>query len=391
MPAPILLSDTPTPPAPLLSLLRSHLPYSLPVLRRLQFARNLPGRGATPHTHVLHACYQDRDRDLKDAEEEEDYSEGSSSSSSKSSSKHFAAAYVDLSRAPETQCWVYSTLEDTRAVVNHLVDGEDVAGGENGEDGCSLGNDGDSKDEEEEEEEEAIGLVLAVLRRVRAIAIASSDDSRVGNVEGRGRAAAAWGRAGTVLVGSLSEVIRRGLLARGVKMDKAPGAEAGVEWEFCGKWLFRVEDLPLPKADGAGLALPLLPGGMRWDRVRREDVALVLSRTSIARQEATLLMLPSLAVRLEDGTPVAWAFMGLDGTLISLHVEEPYRRLGLAKAVACKLMRDHLPDYGDDGWGAADVFVKNHKSQGLCKSISGRLGWTLSWAMIRLSSVGDPM
>jgi hypothetical protein len=34
----------------------------------------------------------------------------------------------------------------------------------------------------------------------------------------------------------------------------------------------------------------------------------VLIRFCFSR--ATLLMLPSTAVRLEDGTPVAWAFMG---------------------------------------------------------------------------------
>lgn len=134
-------------------------------------------------------------------------------------------------------------------------------------------------------------------------------------------------------------------------------------------------------------------------------------------------MLPSLAVRLDDGTPIAWAFLGesmcvclhsmvflaltpiplavpgLDGTIITLHVEvsslvgqtqflstsltretqEPYRRRGLAKALACKLMREHLGDYGDDGWGAADVFELNHKSQALCKSIGGKLSWTVSW------------
>lgn len=53
---------------------------------------------------------------------------------------------------------------------------------------------------------------------------------------------------------------------------------------------------------------------------------------------------------------------------------ELYRRLGLAKLVVCKLMRDHLKDYGDDGWGVADVFVLNHKSQAMCKNIGGELG-----------------
>ncbi|KXX75109.1 hypothetical protein MMYC01_207637 [Madurella mycetomatis] len=334
-PPKILLTDSPTPPAPLLALLHAHLPYSLPVLRRLQFARNFPG-GATPHTH-------DQDK------------------------QQFAAAYVDLSRAPETQCWLYSTLED----------GSPAGGSGDGGGNCldhqggrsEHGGEEERKEEgEEEEEEAAIDLVLAVLRRVRAIALA------IAGADGK-----------AVLVGSLHEGVRQGLLARGVVMHKTPNVPDDWDWEFCGKWLFQVEELPL-LAHGE----PPLPG-MRWDRVRREDVGLVLSRTSIARQEATLLMLPSIAVRLADGTPVAWGFMGPDGSLITLHVEEPYRRLGLAKSVACRLMRDHLKDYGDDGWGAADVFVLNHKSQAMCKSIGGKFGWTMSWAMVVPSSVGDPM
>ncbi|KAK0632153.1 hypothetical protein B0T14DRAFT_419552, partial [Immersiella caudata] len=95
---------------------------------------------------------------------------------------------------------------------------------------------------------------------------------------------------------------------------------------------------------------------------------------------ATLLMLPSTVIRLGDGTPAAWAFLaGLDGTLMTLHVEEPYRGKGLAKALACRLMRDHLKDYGDDGWGAADVFLSNLKGQAVCKSIGGKPSWTSSW------------
>jgi hypothetical protein len=81
-----------------------------------------------------------------------------------------------------------------------------------------------------------------------------------------------------ILVGSLHETIRQGLLARGVRMHKSANIPPEVDWEFCGKWLFRVEDLPLT-GDCA------LPEGMRWDRVRKEDVGVVQSRTSITRQE----------------------------------------------------------------------------------------------------------
>jgi hypothetical protein len=88
--------------------------------------------------------------------------------------------------------------------------------------------------------------------------------------------------------------------------------------------------------------------------------------------------------------------LGFDGSIMTVHVEvsneqlhwnqpsadypkEPYRRLGLAKALACKLMGQHLPDYGDDGWGAADVFIGNYKSEALCRSIGGRRAWIDSW------------
>ena len=59
--------------------------------------------------------------------------------------------------------------------------------------------------------------------------------------------------------------------------------------------------------------------------------------------------------------------------------QEPYRGRGLAKAVTRKLFGDHLGDYGDDGWGSVDVFVENQESQGLCRSLGGRLGWLTSW------------
>ncbi|KAK4233819.1 hypothetical protein C8A03DRAFT_47716 [Achaetomium macrosporum] len=342
----ILLEDTPTPSNALLSLLKSHLPHSLPVLRCLQFARNFPNY-RSPQAHI------------------------------RQQEQQFAAAYVDLSRGPETQIWLYSTLEDRCAAVTTTISTSGVVNGEGARAG--VGSHGGS-DYTPGEEEKALDLVLVLLRRARALGTACDHQllipAAAGGLEGRQI---------KVLIGSLHEDIRQRLLARGVRMEKSPNIPAELEWEFCGKWLFRVEDLP--PSNGS------LPEGMRWDRVRREDVRLVLDRTSIKRKEATLLMLPSTAIRMDDGTPIAWVFMvlGLDGSIVTLHVEEPYRRLGLAKAVACKLMREHLRDYGDDGWGAADVFEGNLASQGFCRSIGGKLSSTISWATMDLCSVGDPM
>ena len=130
-------------------------------------------------------------------------------------------------------------------------------------------------------------------------------------------------------------------------------------------------------------------------------------------------MLPSAAVRLDDGTLVAWGFMGesgvvtvaalrltssfftpgLDGSMITGHVkvgtvkcptvfdlvpstdihQEPYRRLGLATVLGRRLTRKYLPKYGDDGWVAADVVAENHVSQALCQRVGGGIGWRVSW------------
>lgn len=71
--------------------------------------------------------------------------------------------------------------------------------------------------------------------------------------------------------------------------------------------------------------------------------------------------------------------IGVDGTLSTLHVEEPYRGKGLAKALAVRIMRQHHPAFSDDGWCAADVHVDNKQSQGVCKSMGGYVGWRNSW------------
>lgn len=240
----ITLTDTPTPPDALLARLQSHLPYSLPVLRRLQFARNFPG-GSTPHTHVLYATtITTSTPHLADKQENGEVDE----------KRPFAAAYVDLSREPETEVWLYSTAEDG-------VDG------------------GAGEVAAQEGAEESTELVLALLRRIRAIAeagdyvdLSSGKQGGNGGDEGKGNGKT------RVLIGTLHEAVRQGLLARGVTMETSPSIPAEVGWEFCGKWLFRVEDFP-PGCGGA------LPDGMRWDKVRREDAGLVLSRTSIKRQE----------------------------------------------------------------------------------------------------------
>jgi hypothetical protein len=249
------------------------------VLRRLQFAANFPGGsgggGSTPHTHVLYARHADQE------EEDQDQDggggggglgrDGGGAEGQGKGKGHFAVACVDLSRAPETEVWVYSSLEGGGGS-RGVDDGADGAEGEAPAGGRGHGS-GYHWEGRSSEEEAALDLVLAVFRRIRAIA--SSHDGRADGSDGE-----EGGREGRkILVGSLHETVRQGLLARGVRMDKASGVPVELDWEFCGKWLFRVEDLTGSGCDGS------LPGGMRWDKVRKGDVGVVQARTSIKRQE----------------------------------------------------------------------------------------------------------
>ncbi|KAK4220146.1 hypothetical protein QBC37DRAFT_407962 [Rhypophila decipiens] len=403
----ITLIDTPpTASDELVTELKRHLPFSIPVLRRIQFANKFPGPpGSTEFAHVLWAFY----------EEEED------------EQKHFAAAYVDLSRGPETQCWIYCTLEDSfsDSYYYETTTAPSISGVQ---DGWVL------IPTEEEQQSQADELVLTILRRMWEIS--SSQQQQQERPDDGGNSGA---KQHTVLIGSLHETIRKRLLDLGVKMFKTKNVPAEIDWEFCNKWLFRVEDFP-------PAVIPTIPGGagdsnkeilslpwtnnknpnknftdsssrtsettvqlkLKFDKVKKSDIPLIRARTSIDRKPETLLRLPSLVLRRLSFIPspspsnnnsreeeeeekeedaVAWAFTGLDGTLMTLHVEPAYRGLGLAKLIACKIMKDSLPLYGDDGWGAADVFVANTQSQGVCKSIGGKAWWTLSWAVVDLDSV----
>ncbi|KAH8884455.1 hypothetical protein GQ53DRAFT_661918, partial [Thozetella sp. PMI_491] len=278
-------------PDSLLGLLGSHTPYSMPLLRRLQFAKLFPG-GMRPSARVLLVTPSAPDANQAPG--------------------RFAAAYVDMAARPETAIWMYSSAEYP-------------------------GNDFSESDDE---------LLLALFRHIRSLEADHADtrDAATGLPIAK--------------FGSMAEPVRHRLLHKGVRIDKTEASTDGSGYQVHSKWLFRVNELPPAKE---------LPEGVVWDTVREEDCALIRSRTSINRSTTA------------DGTPIAWCFLGFEGCLSSLHVEEPYRGRGLAKAVSCQIMRDHVKDFANDGWGAADVYILNEQSKGMCRSIGGKEVWETSW------------
>ncbi|KAI1147870.1 hypothetical protein F4825DRAFT_125577 [Nemania diffusa] len=346
-----------TPPEPLVMLLaKSSLLHSLPLIRRLRFTR-LPG-GITEHTRILWSSRVSLDQYLATTTTNAD-SNGINDDRSLQEEVPFAAAYLDFSRGPETELWIYSSME--RRLSESTRTQGDAQAGQGGQEA-----EGETPVSGAHEREE-VACAVALLRETKR-----QQDRYF--VPGSARAAAR--EHPTALVGNLNECLRERLAGAGM---------AVVSTGLYDKWVFKVDELPdvaLPPATDA-------PGdgdGRRWvwDRVRREDVPFTISRTNIPRRERTMKLLPSTALYLDDGTPVAWAYLGPDSSLSSLHCEEPFRGRGIAKAVAVRVLRDHLKEYSDDPYGWADVAPDNTQSRSVCRSLNGHPMWQISWSRLNL-------
>lgn len=123
-----------------------------------------------------------------------------------------------------------------------------------------------------------------------------------------------------------------------------------------------------------------LPEGLRWERLEARHFDLVKTRTSIARQSRTLAVLPNLAIfpaQPADADPVAWAFIGLDSSLTTLHTEPDYRRKGLAGMLTSKLFREGMDRFWEEDqkemskWAHGVVVEGNEASMGMCRKLGG--------------------
>jgi hypothetical protein len=183
-----------------------------------------------------------------------------------------------------------------------------------------------------------------------------------------------------VTLGACHSNVVQILREAGVLRDELPGPDTELN-----KFLFKLSDLPETRE---------LPKGLRWGEVREQDIDLVKARTSIPRTTKTLMSLKSVGVFEEESdTAVAWTFLGLDGSLVTLHTEEVHRGKGIAKAVAAKLFRQHAPGLAidDDGnaWSHADVYMGNAQSESVCRSLGGKALWKCFWVRIDLEKAGS--
>ncbi|OAX82858.1 hypothetical protein ACJ72_02787 [Emergomyces africanus] len=177
-----------------------------------------------------------------------------------------------------------------------------------------------------------------------------------------------------------------------------------------------------------------LPSGYRFHDVNRRvgiqprHLDLVISRTNIPLSKDVLEKLPSVALYFDGSSdnmtcsglgatadepsgcasgdiPVAWAFLGLDGSLCTLHVEEEHRGRGLAKVIAKEMMKSGMGAHGggvftsapgsdgatmdkvkdnDHGRVYADVSLQNKASRNVMRKLGGEPAWTVKWVVVEV-------
>jgi hypothetical protein len=192
-----------------------------------------------------------------------------------------------------------------------------------------------------------------------------------------------------MVLGSIAELPVAILKASGLIRLDLPGLDFVYQ-----KYIFRTRSL---QSDSLSL-----PRGLTWGTVRPQDFELVKSRTQIPRKNRTLALLPSVAIFPQpdhggvDVDPIAWCFLGVDGSLASLHVEPEWRGKGLAKMASRKLWNDGFVVFdgdegkGEDGWLAhSDVHVDNMESRGVAKSLGGLEGWMVWWVRVDMNRLSD--
>jgi hypothetical protein len=184
---------------------------------------------------------------------------------------------------------------------------------------------------------------------------------------------------GVVTLGACHHLLVSLCREAGILREEFPGANA-----LLNKFLFRIEDLPPVKE---------LPEGLRWGELSLRDLTTVQARTSIPRATRTLLSLRSKGV-FEAATDkaVAWTFLGLDGSLTTLHTEPEWRGEGIARSVAASIISECAPGLAVDeqgtAWSHADVYVDNVQSERVCRRLGGRAMWQHYWVRVDLSKAG---
>ena len=385
-------------PHSLLPHLTKHLPYSLPLTRRLQFHYH------SPYAYVLSTISPDI------------------SSNAESRPIAFAAAYVDRFRAPETECLIFTSFELADPSEAPVADRpiSDI-----------MPRSLSYQDRDLEKRH-----LLALLEYIRCLPLPLDHPSgldrdvvfvgalHVRNMDflktvlgiGReevetapnNRVQVLHHRTGVTTDGSSTSpegLIRKHTVPYRTYIFPPPSVGSDDPNTTHGKYSHDPIESMIKKGNDE------LPPGLEWTKVQPSEYSLVINRTTIPRTEQTVALWPGVGLRVrmnihatgeggpkedaaakENGRLIAWGFRAPEGSLTTLHVEEGWRGRGLAKLVAARvfgLVRASVVEFGsDDGregeWCHCNVAADNAGSIGVAKALGGIEAWNCYWCWIDL-------
>lgn len=304
-----------------LEILQPHLPESISLYQRLQFG------------HFHYAATLISNLDLL---------------ASPSTSQQWLLAFVDRSARPESQAWIFGSWDAKPASSGHV---------------SRLETDETLQDQ----------LVLSLGKAVKSLGVPESAHQHFIHDMASGADKATYLSSddriqmfdtsivscGGIPSTTTSILQRTGLVSHRFKSGTLPYR----------KYMFDLASM------AGGNAARDLPAGLQWGPLETRHYELIRDRIHVPRQDSTLAVMRSIGVFCEQSDdPVAWSFLGLDGSVTSLFIEPRWRGKGLAKVMTAELLRGKM----DSFWGRNDerlahalVSVDNEASSRMCESLGG--------------------
>ncbi|KAL2820867.1 hypothetical protein BDW59DRAFT_181332 [Aspergillus cavernicola] len=376
----------------LLSHLTTHLPNSGPLLRRVQYQST----HNSPTAHILATLPPESESGPPDP------------------GSPWLAAYADIHRGPDTQIWLFSSLE-----ANTTLTGKEREITKSQlltlftkirvdlippylETFSASGRPVAVPGEEEQEKEQEQGI--------KKIPAHPKTSFLLGTVHAR-------------LVDLICELSSETLSTStsSPKLNPTVRILRGQN-VFYAKYCFPSSSFSIPvheleKAAEAGYKFHDPSTGISG--IQSHHLDLVKSRTHIPRSKEALLAMGGVALYYYPSTtsstslstsrkmervnmPIAWAFLGFDGSLTSLHVEVEHRGKGLGGLVGREVMQRGVDVFGPkpesesasasgDGstrereeWFYADVAVDNGASRRVMEKMGGVGLWDVAWMVIEV-------
>ncbi|KAL3485549.1 hypothetical protein BJX62DRAFT_37534 [Aspergillus germanicus] len=372
----------------LLSHLHAHLPHSGPLYRRIQYQVSHP----SPTARVFASFEKSQPSQGRETETQQPW----------------LASYVDIPRGPDTQIWLFSSIESESG---------------NFESGTPATTTTHSREIVKAHllslfthiQRYLVPDYLSTLLTTLKTPVPAAVDEGVPKIPAHKHTSYLLGTVHTTLEAVIVELCNEGKLT----IHRGAGVHY-VKYCFSSKTFDNVslEDVNVSTTteDSTSSEYKFHDSTGQLG-IQGHHIDLVKSRTNIPRSREALLAMGGVALyhlhssqpvsssqKTEGEMPIGWAFLGFDGSLCSLHVEPEHRGRGLAGVVGREVMKrgvgvfepgsgsSEIPgvnpgDRGEEEWFFADVAVENAASRRVMEKMGGVARWMVAWMVVEVENL----